>query len=60
MAEGVPVAVAVAAKVEGPVGVVEPVHQRVVPRASVDVGDDASVVLDDVEDDAVELGQRPP
>lgn len=60
MAAGVPVAVVVAGKVGGPEGVAEPVHQRVVPRASVDVEDDVSVVLDDVEDDAVELGQKRP
>lgn len=41
-------------------GVEEPVHQRVAPHASVGVEDDASVVLDDVANDAVEPLQRRP
>lgn len=57
---GVPVAAVVVAKVADPVGVEEPVHQRVAPHANAGAEDDASVVLDDVANDAVEPLQRRP
>lgn len=57
---GAPVAAVVVAKVEGPVGVEEPVHQRVAPHANGGAEDDASVVLDDVVNDVpVPLQRRP-